>query len=136
MQGKLLRPLGLSVIAAVAALILSACGGGGGAVTRVDATAFADTIATPGTVVLDVRTPDEFASGHIEGAVNIDVEGGAFEAGIADLDRNATYAVYCRSGNRSQVAVAMMEDAGFTSIVELESGIGGWVGAGYPITTA
>ena len=118
-----------------AALILTACGGTSGA-TRVDANAFATTVADPAVVVLDVRTPAEFATGHLANAINIDAQGVNFEQQIASLDKGKTYAVYCRSGNRSQGAVAKMAEAGFTNIVELESGIVGWQSAGLPIVNA
>lgn len=123
------RAIGLVVAAAV----LAACGSTA-AVTRVDANAFATTVADPAVVVLDVRTPEEFATGHLANAINVDASGDDFDARIAQLDPAKTYAVYCRSGNRSQVAVARMAEAGFTDIVELESGIVGWQAAGLPIS--
>lgn len=85
-------------------------------------------------VLIDVRTPEEFAQGHIEGAVNIDVESGAFAAAIADLPTDGRYVVYCRSGNRSAVAVDQMEAAGFTDVYDM-GGIQAWMAAGYPIVT-
>lgn len=70
------------------------------------------------TVVVDVRTPDEFADGHLEGAVNIDVSAADFGDRIALLDPAADYVVYCRSGNRSASAVAAMRGAGFTAVTD------------------
>lgn len=102
---------------------------------RVDATAFAGVVSSPGVVVVDVRTPEEFASGHIEGALNYNVEGADFAGQLAALDPGATYAVYCRSGNRSQVAVSEMSAAGINHIYELESGIVGWQDAGLPVSS-
>jgi rhodanese-related sulfurtransferase len=99
---------------------------------RVDAARFAEVVASPGVTTIDVRTPEEFAAGHIEGAVNYNVEGPDFAAQIAALDPAGTYAVYCRSGNRSQVAVSAMAQAGIPGIYELESGIVGWDEAGLP----
>ena len=58
--------------------------------------------------VIDVRTPEEFAEGHVEGAVNINLQGPDFSAQIADLDADQQYVVYCRTGNRSAVAAAEM----------------------------
>ena len=100
---------------------------------RVDATRFAEVVASPGVTILDVRTPEEFAEGHLEGAVNYNVQGPDFAAQIAGLDPAGTYAVYCRSGNRSQAAVAAMAQAGILGIYELESGIVGWQDAGLPV---
>jgi rhodanese-related sulfurtransferase len=69
--------------------------------------------------IIDVRTPAEFADGRVEGAVNIDVQSADFEASLANLDKNAEYIVYCRSGNRSAIAVQIMADAGITKVVDL-----------------
>ena len=99
---------------------------------RVDAARFAEVVASPGVTTIDVRTPEEFAGGHIEGAVNYNVEGPDFATQIGALDPAGTYAVYCRSGNRSQVAVGAMAQAGIPGIYELESGIVGWDEAGLP----
>jgi rhodanese-related sulfurtransferase len=82
-----------------------------------------------------VRTPEEFAQGHIAGAINYNVEDPMFAELVAGLDPAVTYAVYCRSGNRSQVAVEQMTGAGITSIYELADGIVGWEAAGYPTLT-
>ncbi len=100
---------------------------------RVDAESFSTVVSSPGVTVIDVRTPEEFAQGHIDGAVNYNVEGPDFGAQIATLDPAGTYAVYCRSGNRSQVAVSEMSQAGVNGIYELESGIVGWESAGLPV---
>lgn len=99
---------------------------------RVDATEFSSIVTSPGVTVIDVRRPDEFAAGHVEGAVNYNVEGPDFATQIAALDPSGVYAVYCHSGNRSQVAVAAMADAGVTGIYELQTGIAGWEAAGLP----
>lgn len=65
------------------------------------------------TVIIDVRTPAEFASGHLEGALNIDVQSPDFAAQIMELDPSGEYFVYCRSGNRSGQAIAQMTQMGF-----------------------
>ncbi|MCO5318841.1 MAG: rhodanese-like domain-containing protein [Microthrixaceae bacterium] len=64
-----------------------------------------------GAVVIDVRTPEEYAAGHVEGAELIDVQSAEFASQIADLDPEDQYVVYCRSGNRSAAAAAQMTDA-------------------------
>jgi phage shock protein E len=86
-----------------------------------------------GLVVLDVRTPEEFAAGHIAGAVELDLQGATFETDVAKLDPEVPYFVYCQSGNRSGQAVDYLEQQGFTSIYELEAGIGAWQAAGLPV---
>lgn len=102
---------------------------------RVDAKMFSAVVATPGITIIDVRTPEEFAQGHIEGAINYNVQGPDFANQIMGLDPAALYAVYCQSGNRSQPAVSEMTGAGINSIFELESGIGGWESAGFPVVS-
>ncbi|MEN9740735.1 MAG: hypothetical protein RLZ72_1001 [Actinomycetota bacterium] len=71
------------------------------------------------TAIIDVRTPDEFASGHVDGAVNIDWEGATFADEVAALDKHGTYLLYCRSGNRAGQAKAAMEQMGFTHVTNL-----------------
>jgi rhodanese-related sulfurtransferase len=100
---------------------------------RVDAVRFAEVVSAPGAQIIDVRTPEEFAEGHLEGAVNMNVQGADFAAQISSLDPAGLYAVYCRSGNRSQAAVAAMADGGLSGIFELETGIVGWQEAGLPV---
>lgn len=95
-----------------------------------DAADFAAALKSPGTVILDVRTPAEFAQGHLPGAVNLDVQSPDFAAGLPGLDPTVAYAVYCRSGNRSQVAVDEMARAGITTTYHLAGGIGAWQQAG------
>ena len=121
----------LSVLFA-STLILTGCSSGGSA-TNLEASEFANKIAEPGVVILDVRTAGEFAEGHIQNAINIDVESGQFDSGIAELDKAKTYAVYCRSGRRSGIAVGKMSDAGFTSLFNLNAGISDWQSQGYPV---
>jgi phage shock protein E len=73
-------------------------------------TATAPTLQLPGgTVLIDVRTPAEFAEGHLEGAINIPVELPTFAAQVAELDPDLEYLVYCRSGRRSAVAIEIMD---------------------------
>ena len=70
-------------------------------------------------IIIDTRTPAEFAEGHLRGARLIDFNGGAVEAAIPRLDPTATYLLYCRSGNRSGQAAALMAAAGFESATNL-----------------
>lgn len=79
------------------------------------------TVDTAGAVIIDVRTPDEFAAGHLTGSVNIDVNGANFEHRISSFDPVGKYFVYCRSGNRSAQAVAKMQALGFSNVVDLGS---------------
>lgn len=105
------------------------------AITTVGPNDFISAMAEPGTVVVDVRTPAEYAAGHVEGAVNLDVEAAEFGTRIEALAKDSKYAVYCRSGRRSTLATTQMAEAGFTSLVNLEGGIADLQAAGAPIVT-
>lgn len=80
--------------------------------------------------LIDVRTPEEFATGHIAGAVNIPVEelGGRLD----EVNKDQPVVVYCRSGNRSAQAASILESAGHTGIYDL-GGIRAWQQAGFPV---
>jgi rhodanese-related sulfurtransferase len=114
-------------------LALTSCGTS--AATNLGAAEFQKKSQEAGVVILDVRSAGEFYSGHLEGAINIDVEGMTFDGDIAALDKSKSYAVYCHSGNRSGVAVGKMADAGFKSLFNLEGGIQAWQAAGLPTVT-
>ena len=94
---------------------------------------FSSKITEAGIITLDVRTPGEFNEGHIEGSVLVDFQSGNFENEIESLDKNKTYAVYCRSGNRSGQAVKVMSEAGFTNLYNLNGGVIDWANAGLPL---
>jgi rhodanese-related sulfurtransferase len=74
-----------------------------------------------GAVIIDVRTPEEFAAGHLDGALLIDIKNPSFDAEIARLDAAASYIVYCRSGNRSAQAADRMRAIGIENITDLGS---------------
>jgi len=114
-------------------LALTSCGSSAG--TNMGPQDFQKKTGESGVVVLDVRTAGEFSSGHIDGAINIDVEGMNFDSEIAKLDKSDSYAVYCHSGRRSGIAVGKMADAGFKSLFNLDGGIQVWQAAGLPLVT-
>jgi thioredoxin len=86
--------------------------------------------------VLDVRTPEEFAEGYIENAVNININSAEFKDEIAKLDKNKTYLVYCLSGKRSASAASYMRSNGFKEVINLEGGIMAWQSNNLPVLTA
>ena len=122
------------VIAMLASvLLLAGCASGATGVTNMNVEDFSKKTAESGVVILDVRTPGEFMTGHIQDAQNIDFESGSFESQIESLDKNGTYAVYYRSGNRSGQAVKVMQDAGFKNIYNLDGGVIDWANSGLPL---
>jgi rhodanese-related sulfurtransferase len=115
-------------------VLLAACGGSSSGIELVSATEAADTIAEqPNAIILDVRTPDEFAEGHIEGAINIDFYAADFAGSLAGLNPDASYVLYCRSGNRSAETAKLMADLEFSQVDEIEGGILAWSAAGLPV---
>jgi len=130
-------------------LVLTGCGGGNAedaeapsadvatsltspVVEVVNAMEFAAVVDEPDVTVIDVRTPEEFATSRLENAELFDIASPDFIEMISTLDASGRYAVYCRSGNRSAVATVAMRDLGFTDVVELGGGILEWESAGYP----
>ena len=86
----------------------------------------------PNFKILDVRTSDEYNTGHIEGAFNIDYDSDTFNDILSKLDKSGEYLVYCRSGSRSSGAVKAMEDMKFTVIYHMRGGIIEWSAEGLP----
>ena len=85
----------------------------------------------PDFMIIDVRTPSEYADGHIENSVLVDFNADDFEQKIGEFDRDGKYLVYCRSGNRSSRALSVMEDLGFKEVYNMLGGIGAWTAAGF-----
>jgi rhodanese-related sulfurtransferase len=123
------------LIASFAAIILLAgCSSTGSATTvNLNVSEFSQKITEPGVIIVDVRTPEEFASGHIEGALNIDFNSGNFANEITRLNPSETYAVYCRSGSRSGQAASIMHKAGFHDVSNLNGGVIDWTNDGLPL---
>ncbi len=118
-------------------------GDGGGVIEAVNLTAAAysdmtarealDFITAEDPIVLDVRTPSEFASGHLENATLIPVQRLQLRLGELADDKERPVFVYCRSGNRSTVAAKLLLDAGHKQVVNLRRGIVEWHREGLPI---
>lgn len=92
----------------------------------VDAKTFHDAISKGDVVLIDARTPREYANGNIEGSINIDYLAGDFMSHVKDLDKNKTVYIYCASGRRSGSAANLMINAGFKHVVDLSGGFNNW----------
>lgn len=114
---------------------VAACSDGTPDVTTVSVADAPAILDDAGLMVIDVRTPAEFSSGHLAGAVNIDVQGDGFAAAIGALPKDGEYFVYCRSGNRSGVATSQMAGLGFTDVHDLDGGIAAWTAGGGSVVT-
>ena len=88
----------------------------------------------PDFVIFDVRTPEEFADGHIENAINLDYYSETFGDELNKLDKKKTYLIYCRSGNRSGKALNIMATLNFREVYNMSGGILEWEAAGLPTT--
>lgn len=84
-------------------------------------------------ILLDVRTPEEVAEGKLEGAMVINFHDADFKQQLEKLDKNKTVYVYCRSGNRSGQATAIMNEMHFKKVVDMEGGITAWKDGGMKI---
>ncbi len=125
--------VGVVVIVAIAGLLLlQSQNATSGAVQAISPTEYQSQFGNTDKayMLLDVRTPDEFNSGHIAGAVNISVE--TLQNRLSEVPRDQPIVVYCHSGNRSTQAAQMLADAGYTDIRNL-GGINAWEDQGLPI---
>ncbi len=91
---------------------------------------------TPSAQVVDVRTPEEFATGHLANASNIDYNAADFAQQLEHLDKSKPVFVYCLSGGRSGSAAAQMQQMGFEQIYGLDKGLIAWKQADFPLETA
>ena len=85
-------------------------------------------------VLLDVRTPEEFAAGHIPGAINVPYD--ELASRLAELAeyRDAEVVVYCRTGRRARIAEATLQEAGFSAVSDLDGHMHEWTAARYPVS--
>ncbi len=83
--------------------------------------------------LVDVRTPQEFAIGHLQGALNIDFYGDGFEVQMLELNKKKPVFVYCHSGGRSGKAAQMLSEKGFKYIVDMDGGFSAWADLGLTV---
>lgn len=102
-------------------------------VKNVDAKEAAKLVASGKVIVLDVRTAEEFAEGHIAGATNINFMAKDFAAQAGHLDRSKTYLLHCASGGRSKRCLPQLKQLGFKEIIHLDGGMTAWEEAGNPV---
>lgn len=109
-----------------------AAGGGDPGVRVVSVDEAAELHADDDRIVIDVRTPEEFADGHLARARNIDIHSPTFADEIAALDPDGSYLVYCRTANRSAGARELMTELGFGDVADIDGGTVAWGAAGLP----
>ena len=85
-----------------------------------------DNESNPSFIILDVRTAEEFASGYIENAINIDYYSETFRDELNKLDKDKSYLIYCHSGNRSGKALDIMAELNFREVYNILGGIIDW----------
>src|SRR6056300_1691303 len=89
--------------------------------------------ASKNAVVLDVRTPEEFAMGHIANAKNINVNSPTFRADVTKISKDAEVFVYCKSGSRSATAIKELSELGYTQLWDLDGGVLKWESDNYQL---
>lgn len=121
-----------SIFVAILSFFVLSCNGQNSKDSKtIDAKAFSEKIAaTPNPQILDVRTPEEFSTDHLDQAVNVNWLGDNFVSGAKKIDKTKPVFVYCKSGGRSQSAVEKLEELGFTDIYQMQGGILKWDAAG------
>lgn len=132
--GTTLKALGLLI---ALSMLMTACSSGSDTATieLVSPERAADVIGEDpaGLVVLDIRTPEEFAEVRIADAINVDFYAPDFADQLDVLDKSDPYVMYCRTGNRSSEAIETMRELGFEEVYEIDGGIVNWYDSGYPI---
>ena len=120
---------------AILLLVLSACTNGQNTNFGLNVNEFNNKLnQTPNAQLIDVRTPGEYADGHLTNALNFDWNGAAFETQIKNLDKQKPVFVYCLSGGRSGSAAAKMRNEGFAAVYEMNGGMMKWRAAALPET--
>jgi rhodanese-related sulfurtransferase len=87
----------------------------------------------PRFLLVDVRTPEEYAQGHLVGASLVDFKAADFSDKIGKLPRDRKILIYCRSGHRSAMALSRMREMGFSDVHDVEGGINAWTAEGLPL---
>ncbi|MEH6704271.1 MAG: rhodanese-like domain-containing protein [Galbibacter orientalis] len=87
-------------------------------------------VASEGFVLIDVRTPEEYAQGFIDGAINMDMKNESFVSNIQQIDKNKKVYLYCKAGGRSAKASKVLDSLGYKNIINLEGGFDAWKEAG------
>ncbi len=86
----------------------------------------------PEFVLVDMRTPEEYNTDHINSALNLDYRADSFTENLSFLDKTKTYMIYCNSGNRSKKSQEIMQDMGFPRVINVLGGIKAWRAEGLP----
>ncbi len=103
---------------------------------QASAAEFKEAITSKKGQLIDIRTPNEYNSGHIKGAILVDFYSPAYKTSLDKLDKTKPVYMYCRSGNRSGKSIGLLEELGFKQVVNLQYGIVDWLRAGFPLTPA
>lgn len=128
----------ISLLTVCCYLVIASCANGqsADADTALDPATFAQKIkATPYAVILDVRTPGEFAQGHLKNAVNFNWNDTSFGGKVSKMHKQSPVFVYCLSGGRSAAAAKSLREQGFGQVYEMMGGIMKWRAADLPLET-
>jgi len=119
---------------AVTFLFFQNCQSQNSAVTKLNPDSFEQKMSTTANkILLDVRTNEEYAEGHLAASTQIDFYREDFKEQLALLDKTKPVFVYCRAGKRSGSTAEMLTGLGFTQVYDLEGGIEAWTAANKPV---
>jgi len=133
MNMKIFTMLGLSLLLIIGVILTVGCAAEAPTLIIEDVTAqeafnmIQDNLDNPNFIIVDVRTPEEYAEGHVEKAINIDFRSENFRDEIDKLNKDKTYLIYCHSGRRSADALDIMKELDFTRIYHMNGGILEWL---------
>lgn len=117
-----------TIIPIIISLVITSCASN----SQVSVQSFEKALADKNTILLDVRSPQEFEEGHLHNAINMDVLSSDFTSKVDALNTQNTVMVYCRSGKRSATAASILQSKGF-KVIDLAGGITAWTNAGNSI---
>ncbi|NUM31023.1 MAG: redoxin domain-containing protein [Bacteroidetes bacterium] len=125
-----------NILLVISIAILSVCNGCNTSKNEIlGSKEFSEIIKQKEIQLIDIRTPEEFSTGYIEGASNIDFYDPAFFEKMTKLDKKRPLAIYCKSEGRTKEALKMLADAGFEKIYMLKGGLLSWEHDGYKLVT-
>ncbi|MEI6817086.1 MAG: thioredoxin domain-containing protein [Bacteroidota bacterium] len=130
-----MRKIVLTILTA-SILFINACSNGQTGNTSLSASEFSEKLSnTPSSVLIDVRTPEEYSKGHLQNSKNFDWNGDDFQNQTSKLEKGMPVFIYCLSGKRSAAAASKMRTDGFKEVYELNGGIMKWRAANLPEVT-
>ncbi len=129
---KYLAALKSTTLFTLALILLSACSNNGN-IRDISANTLVEQLKNSETLILDVRTPQEYAAAHVPGAINMPHTSITTQLEKLQGHKNKAIVIYCKSGHRASIAKQILADAGFKQLLHLDGDMDGWLEGNYPI---